>query len=259
MVIRSNRAKSLTVFRITNSITGYIYEKANFITNYLSLREVNRQLLDENARIHNKNKNLYFEYEKTFIKKSDTLESFENDSVLTIQQYTYTPALVINNSTNKSHNFITLNVGSKHGIKADMGVVSGKGVAGIIKEVSPNFSRAISVLNITIYISAKIKINSIIGSIHWDGEDNQLVTLNDIPSHIPINVGDTIVTSGYSGIFPEGIVIGTISEYNKNTNDNFYDIKVKLETDFRTLNIVYVIGNIFREEQLKLENSEEND
>lgn len=261
LVVRSNKSKELKVQRISNAISGYIYDKTNFLSDYLKLREVNKQLIEENARIHNRNMNLYFSYETKFEVVEDTISIENNDSTFTIQQYEYTPAIVINNSVNKRNNYITLNKGRKHGIKPEMAVVSGEGVAGIVKDVSDNFALVLSVLNVNVSISAKIKKTGETGILSWDGEKHNMAILNDILSYeAPLNIGDTIVTSGYSAIFPEGIVIGKIAKLETTSSDNFYNISVMLATNFRTLNYVYVISNYFRKEQILLESKiEEND
>ena len=253
LVVQSNRAKAIRVQRISNAISGYIFEKSNQITDYLKLKDVNRQLIEENAQIHNRNKNLYYSYEKKIIIVNDTLRIEGEDTTLIIQQYSYMPATVVNNSVNKRHNFITINRGRKHGVEANMAVVSGQGVVGIVKDVSNNFALAFSILNVGINVSAKVKKNGQIGVLKWQGVDYREATLDDILSHIDLSTGDTIVTSGFSSIFPEGIVIGTVSMYDRSKNQLCADVKVKLATDFKTLNYVYIIGNYFKKEQELLE------
>ena len=124
-----------------------------------------------------------------------------------------------------------------------MAVTSGDGVAGVIVGCSENYSVAMSLLNLDFKLSARIKSNGYFGSLSWDGRDYRHAVLNEIPQHVTVNVGDTIETTGYSAIFPEGILVGTVSDFEK-TGGDFYKIKVSLMTDFRKLHFVDVIGNM---------------
>jgi rod shape-determining protein MreC len=167
--------------------------------------------------------------------------------------YVFTSAKVISNSVNKQLNYITLNKGSRHGIKPDMGIMDASGVVGVITHVSHNYSTGLSLLNKRLSIPAKITKNNYFGSLVWDGEHYNTADLKEIPFHIIVNVGDTVVTSGYSNIFPEGIMIGIIKKYDIESGTNFYNIKVDLSTNFKTLNYVEVVQNTKRTELIKLE------
>jgi rod shape-determining protein MreC len=159
---------------------------------------------------------------------------------------------VINNSVNKQKNYFTLDKGKLHGLKVDMAVTSGTGVAGLIVGCSENFSVAISLLNLDFRLSARIKSNGYFGSLSWDGRNYRHAVLNEIPQHITVNKGDTIETTSYSAVFPEGILVGTVSDLKKSGSD-FYKITIELSTDFKKLQYVNVIGNMKRNEQLELE------
>jgi rod shape-determining protein MreC len=169
--------------------------------------------------------------------------------------YYFTSAKVISNSVNKQFNYITLNKGSRHGIKPDMGIINDQGVVGVITHVSKNYSTGLSMLNKRLLIPAKITKNNYFGSLVWDGEHYNTADLNEIPFHVMVNVGDTVVTSGYSNIFPEGIMIGIIKDYTAVSGTNFYNIKVELSTNFKTLKYVDVVKNTKRAEQIKLEST----
>jgi rod shape-determining protein MreC len=160
---------------------------------------------------------------------------------------------VIGNSVNKQKNFITLNKGKKHGIGTDMAVTNSEGVLGVIVGTSENYSVAMSLLNIDFRLSARIKTNGYFGSLTWDGRDYKHVILSEIPQHVVINEGDTIETTGYSAVFPEGILIGSVSDIRKSGSD-FYNITVSLAADFKKLNYVNIVGNLKKSEQLELEN-----
>jgi rod shape-determining protein MreC len=216
------------------------------LRNYFNLRNENIRLAEENAQFDNLRKSNFKENFVTLQEIKDTIYR---------QQYFFFAARVVNNSVNKKHNYLTINRGRIHGVKPDMAVVTSYGVVGIVRDVSTNFSSVISVLNVNFGLSAKIKKNGYFGSISWDGEGSYYVNLSDIPNHVNIQKGDTIITSGYSSMFPEGYMVGTIAGFQPNPGGNFYDIKVKLALDFHKLDHVFVVGNYLSEETKALEKS----
>ncbi len=250
LVFFYNKKQKETFINSSNLISGFIYENTNKITSYLYLKDINKQLILENTIFHNNKINSSRSNFSEFTNIVDTIKFF--------QQYKYTNAKIINNSIQKQNNYITLNKGSKQGIERDMAVISPDGIIGIVKNVSNNFASVISVLNIQIGISAKIKNNNYFGSLVWEGKNYKIMNLEEIPNHVNISIGDTIITSGYSTIFPEGIIIGKISSFKKDKSKNFYHISVKLNNDFKHISHVYVIGNLLKAEQKKLEISENN-
>ena len=174
-----------------------------------------------------------------------------NDST-GLQQYEYISARVINNSVTRVNNYITLDKGSMQGIRPEMAVMGSNGVVGIVKDVSEHFSTVISLLHSSTKISSKIKKNDYFGSTVWDGDSPQFARLLDIPSHAQVTVGDTIVTSSYSGIFTRDIFVGTVSELGT-TGESFKEIKLRLSTDFQKLSYVYVVRNLMKSERDTLE------
>jgi rod shape-determining protein MreC len=224
-------------------LTRGIEEKINNSRNYLNLREINSNLASENTSLKNSIERLA---------KKENLHFFSVTDSLFNQQYQYTTAEVINNSVNKQKNFFTLNKGKLQGIQVNMAVTNTSGVAGVVVGCSENFSVAISLLNLDFKLSARIKSNGYFGSLGWDGRDYRHVILNEIPQHVTVNKGDTVETTGYSAIFPEGIMIGTVSDFKKSGSD-FYKITVKLLSDFKKLHFVEVIGNMKKTEQHELE------
>ncbi len=244
IVINSFKDKKNAFINSSNIVSGYINQNVQNVAEYFSLKKINHSLAEENIRYQNLLKSSY---------KSNFVQTSEVKDSVYAQQYFYKSAKVINNSVNKSHNFITINRGEKHGIIPGMAVVSSNGVVGIIKDVSKNFSLAISVLNTNLGISGKIQKNNYFGSVKWNGRNYKNINLNEIPNHVDVTIGDTIVTSGYSTIFPEGILIGTVANYQRNQGSSFYDITVDLSCDFKNLSYVYVVGNLLALEQQKLE------
>jgi len=225
-------------------VTRGMEERLSNVRSYLNLREINSKLASENNALRNSIERFTSQENLKFISVKDTLFR---------QQYQYTSARVINNSVNKQKNFFTLDKGRAQGIKIDMAVTNGKDVAGVIVGCTDNFSIAISLLNLDFRLSARLKSNGYFGSLSWDGRNYRHAVLNEIPQHINVSIGDTIETTGYSAIFPEGMLIGTVSDLKKSGSD-FYKITIELFTDFKKLQYVNIIGNMKRTEQLELEN-----
>ena len=167
--------------------------------------------------------------------------------------FQYTQARVIQNQVSRTDNYITLNKGSNHGITEDMAVVSVKGIVGVVMRVSPHYSRVIPVLNSGSHPSCMIKNSRFVGTLSWDGKDPRYISLDGLPSHASSTIGDTIITSGYSAFFPEGILVGVIEEAIKHKNKEHNSVKVRLFSDFSTLSEVLIIKNPLREELLQIE------
>jgi rod shape-determining protein MreC len=234
----------------SNIISGGLYKVNNNIAEYFSLRSTNLTLAEENAHLHSLSPDNYLKINNTIFIKNDTTYKL---------QYQYVSAKVINNSTNKRNNYLTLNIGRNQGITKDMGVISSKGIVGIVKDVSDNFSSVISVLHKDSKISAKVKKCGDVGSVLWNGYNYRRASLIDIPTHVPVYIGDTIITSGYSSVFPEGIVIGKIIDHRIESGNSFYTITIEFAEDFNNLSYVYVIKNFFKNEQNDLEKKTQNE
>ncbi|HKL07588.1 MAG TPA: rod shape-determining protein MreC [Bacteroidales bacterium] len=243
LLVNNNNYQRSRMVNFSRELSGKYHQELSGLKKYFSLQEVNQQLVEENNRLLNIIESTY--------KSDDVFFRNVNDTIYN-QRYFYTPARVVNNSVNKKHNFITLNKGKKQGIKPEMAVVSDGNIVGVVKGVSENFATVISLLNLDFKISAKVKKNGYFGSLVWDGQDYQTAVLNEIPLHVDIQLGDTIITSGFSSIYPEGILIGYIEEFEKKSG-SFYTIYVRLSTDFKQLNYVNVIGNLTQNEKLNLE------
>ncbi|WP_083464551.1 rod shape-determining protein MreC [Marinifilum fragile] len=244
LLVNYNNYQKSEFLNSSNAISGGIYQKVSSVTDYLSLAQTNEELNRENVRLRNL---LHSSYKLT------TDSSFIFIDTIYKQQYIYRTAKIINNSVNKQLNYITINKGRIHGIEREMAVVTDNGVVGVVKSVSDNFASVISVLNDRLRISAKLKGNNYHGSLIWDGVDYRKAMLKDIPFHVKIAKGDTIVTSGFSAIFPEGLQLGVVDEVMASSGDNFQNIKVLLSNDFKSLSYVKVVGDLMKEERLKLE------
>ena len=243
LLVKHNSFQHARVWNSSNQLVGRSYERINEINSYLKLRKTNDSLAAENARLRNQ---LATSFTSDSIKQGTV-----RDTTLK-QQYTYTIATVINNSVHQKNNYLTINRGSKHGISKGMGVTSAKGIVGIVLNVNENFSTIRSLLHSETKVSANV--NGSIGSIVW-GEGNydpRFAYLKDIQSHLNIKKGNRVVTSEFS-MFPQGTAIGYVAETRTSKGDNSLDIKIKLDTDFATLDYVYVINNILSAQQLSLE------
>lgn len=227
------------------------------VVSYFGLKDQNQELLEQNAELHSQ---IILLKERLNSLVGDTLESdaFLRNPQRIKSDYYFTTAQVINNSVSQTRNFITINKGSGDSVKADMGVVSQQGLVGIVREVSRNFAVIQPILNPDTRISCKTIDSNVAGPLTWDGEDSRYAYLMDYPKYEKFEKGDTIVTSGFSDFFPEGIFVGVVEDYKSQTNDNFYSLKVRLSTDFSSLKDVILIGNSMREEKNKLEREVHN-
>ena len=243
-VATRNSYQNTRILFAVRSMTYGIEERINNTRNYLNLREINKNLAAENVALRNSMEKLVRGENSPFFSVTDSVYK---------QQYLHTAAEVIDNSVNRQKNFFTINKGELQGIKVNMAVNSGDGVAGVIVGCSDNFSIGMSLLNLDFKLSVRIKSNGYFGSLSWDGRSYQKAVLSEIPQHVSISEGDTIETTGYSAVFPEGILVGTVSDFEKVGGD-FYKINISLVTDFKKMHFVDVIGNMKKTEQLDLQN-----
>ena len=246
-IINYNSFQRAGFLNSSNAVTAGIYNSYSAVVQYFRLSRVNAELSEENARLLNMLEN----YQQLI--PDSVWMAHKQDSA-----FKYIPARVINNSVNKQQNYITLNKGRKDGIKPDQGIVSPRGIVGIVTNVSESYSMGLSVLNPRWSVSAKLKKSGFYGSLIWDGEDYQRAQLSEIPFHIDLQLGDTIVTSGYSSVFPEGILIGTIDAFERPEGENYYTISVLLSADFKSITHVEVIDNTRIEELRTLKSVTEN-
>ncbi len=243
MISTSHYYHQTVFYGLSRNISGFVARRVERGTYYFRLRSVNEELVKENTMLRRRIEGLTSRPMDGFTEIRDTISGIN---------YTYLNARVISNSVNKQKNFITLDRGSKHGVEVGMGVASPSGVVGVVVGVSPNFSIVMSLLNTDFKLSASIARNDYFGSLAWDGINYRYARLSEIPHHVTINEGDTIVTSGYSAIFPAGLMAGTLTG-DQSRGGDFISLKVMLSVDFKRLTDVYVIGNLKREERESLE------
>ncbi len=223
---------------------GGIYEKQSKITDYFSLISTNEKLATENAIL----KELVI---KGSSNKMPAMLSIQDP--LADKNIDIIPAKVVKTSTNLQHNLITINAGHNKGIKKDMAVISPDGAVGVIKVVSNNYSIVLPLINIEYNVSSKLKNSNYFGSLQWNTNKYRTASLTGIENHIDVSIGDTIVSSGYGAIFPEGVMIGKIKSIKPGKEGVFHNLEVELATDFRRISYVYVIDNKTLQERIELE------
>lgn len=243
LIVVNNQYQGASFFNSANSFVAGVNGFSQNTKEYFSLRETNTRLAEENTRLRTK-----LEQFNQSILQADTLGTADS---IVIKRFDFISAKVVNNSINQQSNFITINRGSADGIQPGMAVINDLGVVGKVKITSKHFSVVTSLLNVDIMISALMKRAGYFGTIQWGGgetPDPDYVKLKFIPLHVKPTLGDTIVTSGYSGVFPEGVMIGTIASVNQGRDNSFHDIDVKLSQDFRKLSYATVIrSNLLNE------------
>ena len=249
LLFRFNHYQGSTFFTTSNRMVGLVYEAANQVTGYFHLKDINDDLVQKNVELELQVDRLREKLMELTV-DSSALEKLKKDVLL---EYDFYQAKVISNSLTRMDNYITINKGEKDGIRSEMGVIDGNGVVGIVYITSPNYSVVIPVLNSKCNISCKIKQSEYFGFLKWDGGSSQYATVKDMPRHSLFSLGDTIVTSGHSAVFPGGIPVGTVEDITDSHDGLSYLIKVKLFADFGRLNDVRVIARKDREELMELE------
>jgi len=250
LVVRNNSFQRASALNSSNQVIGQAYQQVDYFKGYLNLNETNHALARENAAL------------RALLKSS----SYDNNAPVKIAldslqepEYSYIEARVINNSINQKNNYLTVNRGSRHGIEKGMGVISSKGIVGIVLNVSKNFSTIQSLLHSDTRVSASLAKSQAFGSLVWgvQAHDPQKALLRDIPNHVKVEKNEQVITSGFS-LFPPGIVIGTVSETDLTSGSSFLDISVMLNNDFSTLRYVYIIVDQYSKEKeaLEVKNSE---
>lgn len=255
LIVNNQEYQKNVFLTSSNAVVSSFYEVSNTVVEFFKLRAANDNLSDENTALKNQIVKLQAEVMALKPHAKDSVH-FQLPPEL---EYEFISAKVINGSTNKLQNYITLNKGSRDGIRPDMGVIGDEGVVGIVKTVNTKYSVVIPVLNEKIRINCKFKKNNYTGPLQWDGLDYRYANLNDIARHVELSLGDTLVTSGYASNFPEGVPVGLIEDFKISPSDSYYRIKVKLAVNFRTISHVKVIKYMNYGEQKAVEATAEKD
>ncbi|MBB6609952.1 rod shape-determining protein MreC [Pontibacter sp. Tf4] len=259
LIVQYNTYQGAAFFNSANRYVGRVLEFQSGVTDYFNLATVNNTLARENALLRQE----LLTYRQAGI--TDSTSRLDTTLVVPVdttivdslrtgpQTFNLHAGRVINNSVRRTNNYLTLSIGTKDGVEPGMGVIASNGVVGRVKTVSDNYSTVTSLLHSQMLISAKIKKNNTMGTIKWQGGDYRTAILDYVPLHVKLAKGDTIVTSGFNTVFPEGIMVGTISSVAKEADKSFYTIKVKLAVDFAQLSYVYVVENLQKAERDTLE------
>jgi rod shape-determining protein MreC len=238
-----------------NFFSGIIFEKVTNVTNFLYMSNIADSLATENARLRQEIENakyvlstetgsVSFPLDTSIIRKDTVSHGIRKVT----QHFNYIASEVINNTVNSPENYITLNKGSLVGVEKGMGVISQKGVVGVVTNVTPHFSQVMSILNRDMKISAMIKRNRYFGTLKWDTKNPFYLWLDEVPKYTQAQVGDTIITSGYSDIFPGNIRIGKVDIADPNQGNNFLSLRVRLYENMVNIKYVYVVKNVYLNE-----------
>ncbi len=247
LVSNNNRYYNSSFVNTSNEVTSSIYQSENNILKFFSLGRVNDSLIIENVKLQQL-------LSRNYISNAVTIDSLQDTSDAELEQvYSLMHAQVINNTTDKSKNFIYLDKGSKDGIAKNMGVYNDKGIVGITIGVSKNYSVVMSVLNTDSRVGVKLTKDNYFGNLTWDTKSSKYATLSQIPNHVKVAKHDTVMTSGYSSFFPAGIMVGTVESWQEITGSNLLELKIKLSTDFHNLNYLYIVNHMRKNELNALE------
>lgn len=220
----------------TNDVVGTFYKWGSDVGGYFSLAKTNEQLAEENAILRGQ-LSLVADTSKSdyVVQEQDTL-------------YEYIPARVVNNSINQANNYIIINKGKLDGIESKMGVISSEGIVGVVTDVSRHYASVMSLLHSKSFVGVRFKDSQQLGGLHWNTTNYRYGMVEDIPTHVVLHKGDTVLTSSYSLIFPEDLMVGTVEDPLAASSDALNKAKIKFATDFAKLRHVYVIKNLYKAE-----------
>ena len=252
LLFRFNRYQQSVFFTSANAVAGQLYDFTGSIAAYFHLKDTNEDLLDHNIRLEQRVAALEAALQDA---RSDTASFRSLDSIPPGTRYSLHKARVIKNSLNRLDNYLTLDRGTADSIRPEMGVVDANGVVGIVYKVTPHYALVLSLLNSKSSLSCKIQGSGYFGYLKWEGGDSRHAWLRDLPRHAEFSVGDTVVTSGYSAVFPPGLLVGYVEEMSVSHDGLSYLLKIRLATDFGRISDVRVIANHGRPELRRLEST----
>lgn len=236
LTIQSHSYHKSKFINSANFLTGGVYESVNSVDQYFNLKHENQNLLEENNRL-----------KEALFNSTETVSNNFDYNFEIIQSQ------VIKNSYSSTDNYLTINVGTKDSVFQDNGVITSKGIVGIIDNTSKSYSRVLSILNTNSRINAQLKKTNHFGILTWNGKSPEIVQLIDVPKQAPVLVGDTIITGGRSTIFPKGIYIGKVSSFSMDPTENYLTLDVNLFNDMTSIGHAHVIKNLDRQEIRALE------
>lgn len=255
LLFRSDPYRQHVYLTSAGRLASTAYNSANNVTSYFNLRDINEDLNRRNAELQTEIAGLQRRIRE--METASFVDTLRLDSG--VHPFDFIVAHVINNSVSHPYNYLTINKGSLDGIRPELGVVDRNGVVGIVSNVAPHSARVISLLNPHFRLSCTIKSSDYFGSLVWDGDDPTMAVLEELPRHTVFEIGDTIVTSGYSAVFPAGLPVGVVTATDGDRTQNFFALRIRLLTDFTTLGNVQVVVNNSADELRSLREGEEND
>lgn len=248
LIVQNNKYHKATFLNAANFFTGTIYSGVKNTKMYIDLKAENEKLAKENAILRSRQESVEYTLIPSLNKITlDTTSSSEQtlDTLVldSLNHFKYIPALAISNTINKRYNYVYLDKGSRHGMYVNMGIIEPDGLVGVVVNTSKDFSLVMPLVNEKSKISVKVKDQGYFGTLQWNHGDARYAYINEVPNHVLLEKGDTIVSSGYSQIFPKDILIGFVEETKKESGNSFLKIKLKLAVDFSKLNYTYAINN----------------
>jgi rod shape-determining protein MreC len=250
LIIQNDNYHRAGFFNAANTVSGHAFSVYSRFTDYFSLKDVNEKLALENVQLRNQLKSDFFDTTSKRTRITDTANK---------QVYSYIVAKVVNVTVNSVNNFITINRGKKQGVDIGMAVIGPTGVVGIVKDVSDNFAVILPVINKDFHVSARVSRDNNLGNLEWKGISPYEADISDVPRQANVKKGDTIVTTGSSIHFPDNIPVGIVEKAELREGSNFYTIKLRLATSFSKLTYVYVVNDLMKNEQQKLEQKSAHD
>lgn len=251
ILVSYNKTHEAVFSNISMEVTGWTDKQYNSVESYFRLKNENRRLVEENNALRNM---LASNFSGPDTSKSFFIDSLVKDTTGKVRKFTWLPAKVINNSISSQTNYITLERGTKQGVKKGMAVVApGNSIVGVVMSTSENYSIIMSLLHRNSKVSSMLKKDNNAGTLEWDGKDPLVLTLKNIPKSAKVVKGDTVLTSQYSSVFPYGLMVGKITAIEADPSSNFFTLKVRPTTNFSAIQYVYLVDNLLFSEQKQLE------
>jgi len=266
LIIQNNHFQRTKFMSSAGEVTSGVFGVRSAVTDYFGLRDKNADLAEQNATLltqlnllQQNNLVAVVDSSRGVVDLINKVDTSVVDSNRVAPLYRFHKAKVVNKSVTRLRNYLTIDKGSNDGLRPEMGVVGPHGIIGIIDHVSANYATILSLLHKETQLSAKIQKNNYFGSLIWNGKDEHIAQLKDIPNNVTVEKGDMIVSSGYSSLFVEGIPVGTVENIHLQPGNNFQLIDVRLSTIFRKVDYVYVIDFTDQSEIKALESQTQNE
>lgn len=251
-LFRYNKFHEAAFLNVSTEITGRLNEKYNGIEYYFQLKKTNEYLVQENLRLRQQLKDNFEAPDSNQRLFHDTIRV---DSGKSIRKWLMMEAKVVNNTITLPANYMTIHRGFRQGVRQNMGVTGPQGIVGSVINVSENFAIVMSVLHPDFHVVAQLKKGGENGTIYWDGVSPSFISMRGIPRSTNVVVGDTVLTSQISSLFSANLLVGTVAEIVPDNTSNFYNLKLRLATNFSNIEYGYVIANLQYDEQKRLEDS----